>query len=152
MSEPAGTPPTESELLRGFLAGRDTTCPACRYNLRDLQNHRCPECGLPLVLRVNLQEPALAPFLAGVIGVSVCGGFHLLVLAWACWMYRGGYGPALRDMVPLMLGACASVIVLIAWVRLRRRVLLLPNRARWFWAVAAWAPGLALAIWFFRIV
>jgi hypothetical protein len=42
--------------------------------------------------------------------------------------------------------------VLIAWVRLRRRVLLLPNRARWFWAVAAWTPGLALAIWFFSIV
>jgi hypothetical protein len=40
------TPPSSpsGHLLR-FVAGRDVHCPSCEYNVRDLQNDRCPECG-----------------------------------------------------------------------------------------------------------
>ncbi len=35
-------------MLREFLAGRDVFCPQCEYNLRGLDQPRCPECGLAI--------------------------------------------------------------------------------------------------------
>lgn len=35
----------ERDSLQKFLSGRDTDCPKCGYNLRDLQGFVCPECG-----------------------------------------------------------------------------------------------------------
>ncbi len=36
--------------LRDYLAQRDTPCPLCKYNLRDLATTECPECSEPLLL------------------------------------------------------------------------------------------------------
>ncbi len=68
MTNLAPTPPTSTESpaltpfaadqarLYDHLAGRDTPCPGCGYNLRDLTAPRCPECDRPLRLEVRAAE------------------------------------------------------------------------------------------------
>ena len=54
-NDPATTRPlngSEAEVL-AFLKGRSVPCPRCAYDLRDLQNARCPECGEPLVIKIG---------------------------------------------------------------------------------------------------
>jgi rubrerythrin len=36
------------KLLAVYLAGRDTACTSCNYNLRNVTSGACPECGEPL--------------------------------------------------------------------------------------------------------
>lgn len=50
-------------LLTQFLAGHDTPCPVCRYNLRDLTGDRCPECGATLQLSVGSVQARFGVFL-----------------------------------------------------------------------------------------
>jgi hypothetical protein len=52
--------PDERELLRMHLAGRDTPCPSCGYNLRDAAGDRCPECAHPVALGIVRPGPAAA--------------------------------------------------------------------------------------------
>jgi hypothetical protein len=68
--------------LRAFVAGRDVPCPSCNYNLRDLTDSRCPECGQRLELRVGLSEPRLGLWIAGVVGLAAGAGFNLLLLVY----------------------------------------------------------------------
>lgn len=41
----------DEELIRAYLVGRDVACPECSYNLRDLREARCPECGCTLAIK-----------------------------------------------------------------------------------------------------
>ncbi len=43
----------ETELLLRFVAHRDHACPKCGYNLRNLTQPVCPECGEELKLTVG---------------------------------------------------------------------------------------------------
>jgi len=63
--------PTEPELLKSLLKIADITCPSCRYNLRQCESNRCPECGVQLHLGVVV--PGLAPALwaAAVFGLAI---------------------------------------------------------------------------------
>ncbi len=38
----------DGERVRGYLARHDADCPRCAYNLRGLNEPRCPECGSPI--------------------------------------------------------------------------------------------------------
>ena len=73
---------TEPGLLQAFLSGRDVACPACGYNLRDLQGSRCPECGDELHLQVGLVEPRQAAAIAGLIGLAAGAGMSGLLLGY----------------------------------------------------------------------
>lgn len=73
-SAPAG-------LLREYLRGRSTPCPGCGYDLCDLTDNRCPECGQALVLRVNLVEPRFGQLLAAILGLSAGAATGVVVLA-----------------------------------------------------------------------
>lgn len=156
MSDPAANLPpggeSDSEALRRFLSGRDAPCPACGYSLRDLAGQICPECGLALTLRVNLQEPALGSFVAGLIGVCTTLGFHAIVLAWAVVMSLGRNGPPWRDLIPLVAGLLIDAPLLWLWITQRRRVLRLASAWRWRLAVLAAIPGAACAVVFFVTV
>ncbi len=72
--------PLATDLLRRFLTDRDAPCPACGYNLRNLQGNRCPECGDELVLKVNVAEPRLAALIAGLVGLSAGAGLNGLLI------------------------------------------------------------------------
>lgn len=52
VEEPPGNP-----LLNQYLTGRDAACPNCRYNLRDLANGHCPECGEAITLHLQTSGP-----------------------------------------------------------------------------------------------
>lgn len=70
-------------MLQIFLADRDVPCPACGYNIRQLQKDTCPECGRPLRLTigiVGLSNIWIATLL-GAIVPAACGlPFHILLL------------------------------------------------------------------------
>lgn len=56
----AAASPTADEdvqALLAFVAVHDVPCPACGYNLRQLTQPTCPECGLTLKLTVGSAEP-----------------------------------------------------------------------------------------------
>ncbi|MEZ6317371.1 MAG: hypothetical protein R3B49_01265 [Phycisphaerales bacterium] len=47
---PTPPPHRDDDLARLYLAGRDVPCPKCKYNRRDGDRARCPECGHALTL------------------------------------------------------------------------------------------------------
>lgn len=75
---------SEDELLLAYVRERDTRCPLCGYNVRNLTAPRCPECGKALRLSVGLADPFLKAWIA--LSAAAClsagiGVFILVVLA-----------------------------------------------------------------------
>jgi len=73
-------PESDAALLQQFLTGRDSACPQCDYNLRDLRGDRCPECGEMLVLRVSVAAPKQMLLIAGLVALSAGAGLNGLLL------------------------------------------------------------------------
>jgi hypothetical protein len=74
---------TEQALLRQFLADRDVPCPACGYNIRQLQRNTCPECGRGLKLVLGVVGPSNCWITALVASLvpAACGlPFQILIL------------------------------------------------------------------------
>lgn len=44
------------QVVREYLADRDSPCPTCGYNLRGLDSDKCPECGEPAALVIVADE------------------------------------------------------------------------------------------------
>ena len=80
---------TPSVLLREFLDARDVPCPACGYNLRALRAETCPECGQALELRVNLVEPRMRLWIAGMVALAAGAGFSTLLTLFAVFGPKG---------------------------------------------------------------
>jgi hypothetical protein len=115
--------PTDATLLQTFLADRDTACPRCRYNLRNLSGSRCPECGDELLLRIGITEPRQTGAIAGLIALSAGAGLNGLLLGYYLInMAR------LRDMgEPAFLwvnvgGFLVQGAALAAWLKFWRRI------------------------------
>jgi len=76
--DPATTPtPDDQQALIAFLAQRDATCPACRYNLRGLANPVCPECGNTLKLAVGLVDGVSRRWIASLVLALIPAGVGL---------------------------------------------------------------------------
>ncbi len=65
------------ELLRAFLADRDTPCPRCGYNLRGTVSTKCPECGYVLRLGLVEVEHRNVFWLTTLVGVCLALGYSL---------------------------------------------------------------------------
>ena len=116
----AGANATDARLLQIFLAGRDTDCPRCRYNLRDLRGSRCPECGDELVLRIGLAEPRPAAAIAGLIALSAGTGLSGLLFGYYLirLTLREGLGEPVFlwvNCVGLLVQGAALVVWLMFW-------------------------------------
>ncbi len=143
----------DSDLLRAFLADRDTPCPGCGYNLRGLVGDLCPECAQRLRIGVGLVEPRLALYLAGLIGLAVGLGFEGIVLIWALSLLAlGGSGPSFANLLPLIVGVGFQGASLWIWLRARPRVRRLSLAWRAGLAAAAWTLSALFATWFFATV
>lgn len=135
-----------ADLLKELLSREDAPCPNCKYNLRGLAGDRCPECNLRLELKVNLAEPNFGAFLTGLIGIGMGFGFCALLLVWVGVMLaiRGGRGgPSWNEILPLFPGLIVNLIMLIAWIAVRRRWFARQSPGR-RWFIAAVAVALAM--------
>ena len=135
----------DPDLLQAFLRGRDVACPACGYNLRDLEGSRCPECGDELHLQLGLVEPRQAAAIAGLIGLATGAGMSGLLLIYAgirvlVEPYARMFFPrfALVTTVGLAVEGIAMLVWLRHWRRIRRQS---KGRRRWL-VVGCWALSL----------
>ncbi len=70
-----------NDILRQFLEAEDVTCPVCRYQLRNLEGDRCPECGKTLRLHLRPADDHLRRFILACVAASIGFGFFgILVL------------------------------------------------------------------------
>lgn len=117
--------PRMDDALAQFLAARDVPCPGCGYNLRGLTAARCPECAQELALRVNLQEPRLAGFIAGLVALAAGTGFSGMLLVYALLRLATSGGPRqwwVPFFVVTALGFLIEGACLTGWLALRARI------------------------------
>ena len=128
-------------LLQAFLAGRDVSCPACGYNLRDLPAAHCPECGEELVLQVGVAEPRQAAAITGLIGLAAGAGMSALLLAYLLVqvvVYGRYFSRIDRFFAINFFGALVEGTALVFWLRHWRSIRRLSPNARWALAAACW--------------
>lgn len=145
--------PTDEDLLRHFLGGRDVQCPGCGYNLRDLPGDRCPECGQGLALRLQLAEPRLGAMIAGLVGLSAGAGLNGLLLIYLAMqvlvLRRVDTASGMGTFLVLNLaGLAVQGSSLAAWLWGWRRIRRLPAPVQRSMAVAAWVMTLLNIILF----
>jgi len=74
----------DEQLLLAYVAQRDVPCPVCKYNLRQLQSSRCPECGNQLKLSVgvvgNLSTNWIVALVASLLAAGIGLPFQILAL------------------------------------------------------------------------
>ena len=134
--------------MRHYLAERDTACPRCGYNLRNLTGSRCPECGDELRLQIGLVEPKLAAYICLLVGCALgVGGAGLLSLIALLYAPRSWWTEEPAGMV-LLVEFFACLAGTITTLLMRRSFRRRGPVAQWSWAVIAWAVmiGLSLAV------
>jgi hypothetical protein len=129
-------------LLPVFLAERDVACPACGYNLRGLREHRCPECGEAIALRVGLVDPRQAAAVAGLIGLAAGAGMNGLLLGYAV-IRMVFFRDSLGGMDPFLVLNVGGLLVeggaLVLWLRFWRRIRRLTRPSKIKLVAGCWA-------------
>ncbi len=153
-SEPPNQPsvPPDSELLRQYLSGNDTSCPVCHYNLRGLTGDVCPECGKQFRLMVGPVKPHFG-YLVLLIGALLTS---VLDLAYPPMMLLLNGPQVARFMLDRNTVVCtglAAIEVAAALLIYNRRCWFLRQRrsAQLGMAVGAWAINLALLGWALKV-
>ncbi|QDU32355.1 hypothetical protein KS4_03870 [Poriferisphaera corsica] len=132
---------SDLDLLKHYLSVREEHCPSCSYNLHNLTNDSCPECGEPLKLQVALQTPKLAAFITGLIALSISAGFPILFAAMALIAFTAnGYYP--RKMLyffsGLVLLSLLNSSFTFVWCRFKATLIRRTSRFRWPVAIISW--------------
>jgi len=114
---------TPSVKLREFLDDCDVPCPACGYNLRALRSNACPECGQALELRVNLVEPRMRLWIAGMVGLAAGAGFSTLLVIYGAFAFvlKGVGGPGGWFVITIG-GGVVEGGLLVLWAIKRRGI------------------------------
>jgi len=145
----------DANLLRQYLGSRDVPCPHCQYNLRNLTNDVCPECGEQITLRLQALDPRQAAAIAGLVALSAGAGLNgLLLIYWAAVMifYDRNYGGwwkflAINAIGFVVLGALLA-LWLIKWKQIRR----LAKNQRWLLVGACAFATLADLVCFIKFI
>lgn len=148
----------EGELIPLILKDRDILCPGCGYNLRDVRERRCPECGAWLSVHpqaVCLTSRAEHIYLSPRRGLFWMTAAGLIVGTIGLVLMSLGIvtSPGQRlsmDMWKMLIlgGAVVHPVLLLGLFRLRVRM---ERLAKWVWVVFAclgwwWAIAPAGAI------
>ena len=134
--------PSFTDLLPAFLAGRDVGCPGCGYNLRDLRQPRCPECGQAIALRVGLAEPRQAALIAGLLGLAAGAGMSGLLVGFGLirMLFFGDRPGGMGAFYGLTLGGVVvEGAALVGWLRHWRRIRRLPRSIKLLLVSGCWA-------------
>ncbi len=67
----------ESQAVVAFACDRDLLCPNCRYNVKNIPEPRCPECGMQLGLALVAKGRRWLPPIIVMIAASAGVGLHL---------------------------------------------------------------------------
>ena len=136
------TAPIDADgLLLDFVRDRDTACPRCGYNVRNLTKPVCPECEEPLLLKVGGRTYPVRWLLATVapgIFTGVTSGIMAVIFLIALIV-----GPPSPFFVPLgviltgsfFLVSAAVAGAIILW---SRRFIRQPQPRQVMWAVLLW--------------
>ncbi|MHC5023597.1 MAG: hypothetical protein ACYTGG_06755 [Planctomycetota bacterium] len=139
--------PTDTDVLRAWLAGRDLPCPVCRYNLRDCAGESCPECGARLDLRVGSIDLKLGPWLLGVFALAIPLGFTGILAVVAAVGSQRAFTWSAMDWVALgVLWMLTLVYAAGLWLLCRRRAKALKRTRRAQWVRACLLVALMAAL------
>ena len=130
-------------LLRQYLATRDVPCPHCLYNLRNLHNDICPECGEHVTLRVQPMEPRQAAAIAGLVLLSAAGGMNGLLLIYWLAVFNGRGRGLERFVIINAVGFAVIGSLTALWLIFWRKIRRLSAVQRWL-LVGACAGAAAL--------
>ena len=72
----------DAQRLREHLAEHAEPCPACGYLLHRIESDRCPECGVPLRMRVGRSSVPWVPWLVMVIPAWMACGEAVYAVFW----------------------------------------------------------------------
>ena len=123
-------------LLLAFVRDRDTACPRCGYNVRNLTKPVCPECEEPLVLKVGGRTYPVRWLLATVapgIFTGVMAGVMAVVFLIVGLPPFVPLGAILTGSFFLASAAVAGAIII--W---NRRFVRQPQPRQILWAVLLW--------------
>lgn len=149
MGEETETSPSDVESLIVWLRERDVECPLCKYNLRNLKEPRCPECGQKLRLGVHLVEPFLKAWILCCVPSCLVAGIGLLLLT---ALVAKGDAP-MEDFwgVTFCVISLGMVPAALFILLLRRRFLKLNHFAQWLMANIAWIILITDLVMFFKL-
>jgi hypothetical protein len=127
---------SETDALVEYLRARDVTCPLCGYNLRGLEQPRCPECGRELVLSVGLTEPFLKAWITLAVALFLPAGIGLLFGVMVAFKGFPGDEPRIAAIILFFMAHVPLAGAAVWW---RRPFLKLSPRAQWRWSAAGTA-------------
>lgn len=67
---------SDADYVRRLLAIRSEQCPVCAYDLQQLTEARCPECGSALSMRVVIRDLGSGWWIAGIVSAALPLGFY----------------------------------------------------------------------------
>ena len=144
----ADTKEGDTGRLADFLQDRDTPCPLCGYNLRNLTDNVCPECRHELRLTVGVTTPRFLWFLLAMTPCTFAGIAVALTVIPVILEGLAGAGPPTAILVTLVLLGLVSALGGLMLVRHRFAFLRREPRRQRRRAVAVWMiHGLALLAW-----
>ena len=136
----------ETELLLRFVAHRDHACPRCDYNLRNLTQPVCPECGEELKLTVGRRDfrdslifLALAPCIFSSICTILLNG--LIAYVWD----RSAESPPMWVWGVDAFGLSSGIGGLLLFVN-RRAFTKLDRGVQLLWALLVWGIHIAVFV------
>ncbi len=145
----ADTKEGDTRHLAEYLQDRDTPCPLCGYNLRNLTENVCPECRHEFRLTVGVTKPMFLWFLLAMTPCTFAGIAAGLTLIPVILEGLAGAGPPPAILVTLVLLGLVSALGGLMLIRHRFAFLRQEPRRQRRSAGAVWMiHGLALLAWF----
>ena len=136
-------------LLIEFLRERDTACPICGYNLRNLTRDVCPECGQRFRLRVGAVHPRFGYLLAFLAPLIMLAGFAILLVSVAIATNHRPSSKNLGFFFLALAGPAAGIATLVLY---RKRAVFLRSskRRQLLLASISWITAIAIVYISFR--
>jgi hypothetical protein len=140
----------DPQLLQ-FVRNRDVECPGCGYNLRNLCNDRCPECGQKLEIALRLAEPRQGALIAGLVGLASGFGLGgLLLVYFLVLLIRmpdvAGASSFARFLFVNSTGFVVHGVAVLFWVRQWNRIRRTDPFHRRLLVLGAWLMPITFAV------